>query len=106
MTWGLVAGFAAWLLGRGYAIGTVNDRVKVVKNYCRLAMQAGALDRGEWNAIQALRSYGHTEGKRVDAGRPTTRARPEESRGGHADRRASGRARSASPTRRKAAATA
>ena len=26
MTWGLVAGFSAWLLGKGYAIGTVNDR--------------------------------------------------------------------------------
>jgi hypothetical protein len=51
MTWGIVAGFAAWLLKRGYAIGTVNARMSVVKIYARLAMQTGAIAAGEWNAI-------------------------------------------------------
>jgi hypothetical protein len=63
MTWSPIAVLAAWFLGRGYATGTVDDRVKVVKYYCRPAMQAGALDRGEWNAVQALRAYGHAEGQ-------------------------------------------
>ena len=66
VTWGLVAGFARWLLGQGYAIGTVNGALSTVKVYARLAMQAGSLDRAEYVALRAVQGYGHTEGKRVD----------------------------------------
>lgn len=72
-TWGLVAGFAAWLLGQGYAIGSINGSLSTVKTYARLAMQAGSLDRGEYVAIRAVQSYSRTEGKRVDAARGTAR---------------------------------
>lgn len=72
-TWGLVAGFARWLLAQGYAIGSVNGRLSTVKTYCRLAMQAGSLDRAEYVAIRAVQGYSRAEGKRVDAGRPTAR---------------------------------
>jgi len=72
-SWGLVAGFAAWLLGQGYAIGSINGSLSTVKTYARLAMQAGALDRGEYVAIRAVQGYSRTEGKRVDAARGTAR---------------------------------
>ncbi len=73
VTWGLVAGFARWLLGQDYAIGSVNGALSTVKVYARLAMQAGALDRGEYVAIHAVQGYSRTEGQRVDEARPTAR---------------------------------
>jgi integrase len=73
VTWGLVAGFARWLLASGYAVGTVNGHLSTVKTYARLAMQAGALDRGEYVAIRAILGYTRTEGKRIDEGRPVAR---------------------------------
>jgi hypothetical protein len=73
MTWGLVAGFARWLLQRGYAIGTGNGRLCAVKVYAQLAMQAGAIDRSEWIAIQAVKGYGHAEGRHIDEGRARVR---------------------------------
>ena len=72
-TWGLVAGFSRWLLAGGYAIGSVNGRLSTVKTYCRLAMQAGTIDRAEYVAIRAVQGYSRAEGKRVDAGRGTAR---------------------------------
>jgi integrase len=73
VTWGLVAGFARWLLAGGYAVGTVNGHLSTVKTYARLAMQAGALERGEYVAIRAVQGYNRTEGKRLDDGRPVAR---------------------------------
>jgi len=73
LTWGLVALFVRWLLAAGYAIGTVNGQLSTVKAYARLAMQAGALDRGEYGAILAVKGYRHNEGKHVDELRAVTR---------------------------------
>ena len=44
VTWGLVAGFARWLLAQGVATGTVNRRLAAVKVYAKLAAEAGAID--------------------------------------------------------------
>ncbi|MCX6032100.1 MAG: tyrosine-type recombinase/integrase [Chloroflexi bacterium] len=73
VTWGLVAAFVRWLLGQGYAVGTVNLALSTVKTYAGLAASAGVLDPGELVLLRAVRGYGHTEGQRVDAGRPVTR---------------------------------
>ena len=73
MTWGLVALFVAWLLRGGYAIATINGHLSTVKTYARLAMLAGALDRGEHGAILAVKGYRHNEGKHLDELRPVTR---------------------------------
>lgn len=73
LTWGLVTFFVRWLLAAGYAVGTVNGHLSTVKAYARLAMQAGALDRGEYGAILAVKGYRHNEGKHVDELRPVTR---------------------------------
>jgi integrase len=73
VTWGLVSLFQRWLLRGGYAIGTVNGHLSTVKTYARLAMLAGALDRGEHGAILAVKGYRHNEGKHLDELRPVTR---------------------------------
>jgi integrase len=73
LTWGLIALFVRWLLDVGYAVGTVNGHLSTVKTYARLAMQAGALDRGEYGAILAVKGYRHNEGKHIDELRPVTR---------------------------------
>jgi integrase len=73
VTWGLVDRFLRWLLAAGYAIGSANVHLSTVKTYARLAMQAGALDRGEYVAIRAVAGFGRTEGKRIDEARTVTR---------------------------------
>lgn len=73
LTWGLVALFKQWLLRAGYAMGSVNGHLSTVKSYAQRAMLAGALDRGEYGAILAVKGYRHNEGKHVDALRPVTR---------------------------------
>lgn len=75
-SWGLVEGFAKWMLLKGYAVGTVNVRLSTVKTYAKLAARAGALDPRELALIGTVTGYGRTEGKRIDdkrqaAGRPT-----------------------------------
>ena len=66
VTWGLVEGFAKWMLLRGYAVGTVNARLSTVKTYAKLAAKAGALDPRALALIGTVTGYGRTEGKRVD----------------------------------------
>ena len=73
LTWGLVAFFVRWLLTRGYAVGTVNGQLSTVKSYARRAMLAGALDRGEYGAMLAVKGYRHGAAKHVDELRPVTR---------------------------------
>lgn len=73
MTWGLVKGFAAWLLKEGYAIGSVNRKLSTVKVYAKLAAQAGALTAEEVALIRSVSGYGRKEGKRIDERRDQTR---------------------------------
>lgn len=73
LTWGLVAIFLRWLLRGGYAIGTVNGHLSTVKSYARLAMLAGALDRGEYGAMLAVKGYRHNEAQHIDELRAVTR---------------------------------
>lgn len=76
VTWGMVDGFAKWMLSRGYAVGTVNVRLSTIRTYAKLAMRSGALGANEYLLIQAVQGYGGSEGKRIDerrsqAGVPT-----------------------------------
>jgi integrase len=73
VTWGLVAGFARWLLRAGYAVSAVNSALSVVRTYSRLAMQAGAIEPAAYVAIRAVAGYSRTEGKRVDELRAVAR---------------------------------
>ena len=66
ITWGLVSGFAKWMVGEGYAIGTINVRLSTVKTYCKLAARSGALSTQELAMIRLVEGYSRKEGKRVD----------------------------------------
>jgi integrase len=73
VTWGLVSTFVTWLLGRGYAISTVNGSLSVVKSYAKLAAQAGAIPAGEWALIRSVTGFRGSEARHVDENRETTR---------------------------------
>jgi integrase len=66
VTWGLVDGFAKWLLLRGYAVGTVNVRLSTIKTYSKLAAKSGTVTAQELAMIQTVNGYSRKEGKRVD----------------------------------------
>ncbi len=73
MTWGLVKGFVAWMLGEGYAIGSINRKLSTVKVYAKLASQAGAINTEDLALIRSVTGYGRKEGKRIDERRLDTR---------------------------------
>ena len=73
VTWGLLSRFVAWLLDRGYAIGTVNGCLSIVKTYAKLAAQAGAIQAGEYALICGVTGYRGSEARHVDEGRATVR---------------------------------
>lgn len=66
VTWGLVAAFQGWQLGRGYSVSSVNVRVSTVKTYAKLAFRAGVLGPTEYALISAVEGYSRKEHKRVD----------------------------------------
>lgn len=66
ITWGLVAGFLAWLLGQGYAVGSVNLHLSTIKKYSKLAFTAGVMSAQEFALIKALEGYAHREAKHLD----------------------------------------
>lgn len=69
VTFGLVKGFSAWLLKRGYAVSTVNVRLSEVKTVCKLAMQAGVLDSTQYQLIKSVSGFSRNESKNVDQAR-------------------------------------
>lgn len=73
VTWGLVSSFAAWLLGKGYAIATVNGSLSIVKSYAKLAAQAGAIPAGEYALIRSVTGYRGSAAKHMDENREVTR---------------------------------
>lgn len=66
VTWGLVAAFQGWQLGRGYSVGSVNVRLSTIKTYAKLAFRAGVLGATEYALIRAVEGYSRKESKRVD----------------------------------------
>jgi len=54
VTHGLIEFFKEWLLNQGYAIGTVNVRIGVVRKYTSLACDAGTITVEEHALIQKL----------------------------------------------------
>ena len=73
VTWGIVEGFAQWLLREGYAVSTVNARLSTVRAYAQLAVKAGTIDRQEGLLIQSVKGYSRQGGLNVDEKRPQTR---------------------------------
>lgn len=73
VTWGLVKGFANYLLQLGYASTSLNPKLSTIKTYCRLAMQAGTIPAADYTQIKAVTGYSKLEGKRIDREREVTR---------------------------------
>lgn len=69
VTWGLVEGFARWMLHRSYSIGTINLRLSTIKTYAKLAFKAGVLSQSEQALIANVFGYSHKEGQRIDEAR-------------------------------------
>ena len=63
---GLVETYLNWCLAEGYAVPSVNLRLSTIRVYARLAAKAGYLPGEEVREINALRSYGYGEAKRVN----------------------------------------
>ena len=73
ITWGLVAGFVQWQLQRGYTTASINRALSTVKQYAKLATQAGILTPADLALIKTVSGYGHKEAQRVNERRETTR---------------------------------
>lgn len=66
VSWGLVAAFQDWQLGKGYAVRSVNVRLSTVKTYARLALKAGALTPEVYTMIRAVEGYSRNDAIEVD----------------------------------------
>jgi integrase len=73
ITWGLIEGFKQWLLGQGYAVGTVNRALATVRKYAALAFKAGVIDQTEHALIRQVAGIPAKAAVKVDAKRDTTR---------------------------------
>lgn len=73
LTWGMVHAFRGWLLGRGYAVGTVNGRLSTVKGYARLAAAAGVLTPDDLTLILTVKGYSRKAARRIDDRRAVAR---------------------------------
>jgi integrase len=76
VTWGLLQGFIAWQLQRGYAVSSINVRLSTIKTYAKMATQAGAIATQDYAMIRLVSGYSggearHVDEKREDAGIPT-----------------------------------
>jgi integrase len=73
LDWGIVQGFVAWMLQRGYALATINSRLSTIKVYAELAMKAGTVDADNYTRIKTVKGYQIKELRRVDDKRTITR---------------------------------
>ncbi len=69
MSVGLLKGFRTWLLEQGYAIGTLNHRLAIIRQYCRLANTAGTIPDEVLDLVLAVKGYGSKTGRNLDVDR-------------------------------------
>src|SRR5712692_4714589 len=69
MSAGLLKGFRTWLLEQGYAIGTLNHRLSIIRQYCRLAHTAGVMSDEVLELVLAVKGYGGKTGRNLDSDR-------------------------------------
>lgn len=70
---GLVAGYAAWMAGEGYAVSSINRARATIQAYCRIAAKVGVLPSSAWGAIRAIDGISQRAGQRLDTTRPARR---------------------------------
>ncbi len=69
ISWGLVQAFQEWMIGNGYSMKTVNDRLSVTKVYKGLANQAGIIPDSDILKLQSIRGYTNKESRAMDSKR-------------------------------------
>src|SRR5712691_8931276 len=69
MSAGLLKGFRKWLLEQGFAIGTLNHRLSIIRQYCRLAHAAGVLSEEVLELVLAVKGYGGKSRRNLDVDR-------------------------------------
>ncbi len=69
MSAGLLKGFRQWLLEQGFAIGTLNHRLSIIRQYCRLANTVGELSDEVLELVLAVKGYGGKTGRNLDVDR-------------------------------------
>src|SRR5579859_5366616 len=69
MSAGLLKGFRKWLLEQGFAIGTLNQRLSILHQYCRLAHAAGTISDEVLEQVEAVKGYGGKTGRNLDSDR-------------------------------------
>jgi integrase len=69
MSAGLLKGFRTWLLEQGFAIGTLNHRLSIIRQYCRLANAAGTIPDETLELVLAVKGYGGKIGRNLDVDR-------------------------------------
>jgi integrase len=69
MSAGLLKGFRTWLLEQGFAIGTLNHRLSIIRKYCRLANAAGTIPDETLELLLAVKGYGGKTGRNLDVDR-------------------------------------
>ncbi len=69
MSHGLLKGFRLWMLQQGYRIGTINTRLAILRQYCRLANEAGVIADEELELLLSIKGYSAKTGRNLDADR-------------------------------------
>ncbi len=66
MTEGLVKAFRSWLLTGGYRIGTINHRLAMIRQYCRLAHEAGVIPDETYELILTVKGFNAKSAINID----------------------------------------
>lgn len=71
--YGLIRGYVAWSLEKGYSIGTINVRLATIRQYCRLSGPtpegAGIISQQDFDAILTVKGYEGKKARNIDTDR-------------------------------------
>lgn len=73
ISYGLVEGYKRWMIGEGYAVGTINARLATIKCYVGLAVRAGFVPESAQAMIKMVKGYKPKEAIHLDQKRAVTR---------------------------------
>ncbi|MBK8986356.1 MAG: site-specific integrase [Chloroflexi bacterium] len=73
VTWAMVQGYRDWLSAKGYAIGSINQRLSIIRKMADLAGQAGVIPEDERLRIRDVAGFTRKTGRRVNEQREVTR---------------------------------
>ena len=65
----LLKSLRKWLLEQGFANGTLNHRLSIIRQYCRLVHAAGTISDEVLGLVLAVKGYGGKTGSKLDVDR-------------------------------------